>query len=208
MKRTPIGYVPLKFEIKQDTWRRWSTTNQGTHAMKRIALSTLFPVLMAAATGAFAQMPIAEGITISSVSSDLIPVLVKVNKHGDVTSVSAPIPLKASWSRLLRENISEMVTAPAMKDGKSINSQVIFMVALDTIERTDGNYDASFTAREVRAAPSGTFSWKVQDGRYSLVDYSTVRQARRFDQPSVSPPMPNISHGNQGTPPPSPSPKA
>lgn len=176
--------------------------------MKRIALSTIFSVLIATSTGAFAQMPVAEGITISSVSSDLIPVLVKVNKQGNVTNISVPIPLKASWSRLLRKNISEMVTAPAMKDGKGINSQVIFMVALDTIERADGNYDASFTAREVRAAPSGVFSWKVQDGRYSLVDYNTIRQARRFDQPSVSPPMPSVSHGNQGTPPPTPSPKA
>lgn len=163
--------------------------------MKRIALSVLFAALATASVGASAQMALPEGITIAPVSADLVPVLVKVNKHGEVTSVSAPIRLGASWSRLLRENIGEMVTAPAMRDGKPVNSQVIFMVALNTAERTDGNYDASFTAREIRAAPSGNFSWKIQDGRYSLVDYNSINQARRLDLPSTAPPMPSISTG-------------
>lgn len=162
--------------------------------MKSITLCTLVLALTTAAATASAQLSSPEGITIAPVSADLVPVLVRVNKHGQVTSVSAPIRLKASWSRLLRENISEMVTAPAMKDGKGVDSQVIFMVALQTSERVDGDYDASFTAREIRPAPSGSFSWKVQDGRYSLVDYNNIRQARRLDLPSTPPPMPRFDH--------------
>ncbi|WP_217645842.1 hypothetical protein [Pseudoxanthomonas sp. GM95] len=163
-------------------------------------------MLVTAASGASAQMALPEGITISPVSSDLVPVLVKVNKQGEVTSVSAPIRLKAAWSRLMRENISEMITAPAMKDGKPVNSQVIFIMAIETAPRADGNYDASFTTREIRQAPTGTFSWKVQDGRYSLVDNNAIRQAHRFDLPSSPPPMP--SSRDVSPPPTSPAPKA
>lgn len=136
---------------------------------------------------------LAQDPSTSSTKPGVISALVTVNKQGKVTDVSTPMPLAPAFDRLLRQNISELIAAPAHKDGKPITSQLVLKMSLDTTQRPDGNYDTKFIAIDSQSIPSGTWYWRLTDGnRYVLVDRNNLQQNYQMPAAEVRTPPPSM----------------
>ncbi|HET6553222.1 MAG TPA: hypothetical protein VFG49_06740 [Dyella sp.] len=95
----------------------------------------------------------------------VLPVLVQVNAQGKVTSASPAIALEPRMSRLLSQNLDEMITTPAEVHGRAIASQFILNLQLEAAKRPDGNYDAHFVSVSTQPVPAGNWHWVDIEGR-------------------------------------------
>ncbi|RAO75664.1 hypothetical protein [Dyella jiangningensis] len=95
----------------------------------------------------------------------VLPVLVQVNSSGKVTSASPAMSLAPQMSRLLSQNISEMITKPAQSHGRAVASQFILNLQLEATKRSDGNYDARFVSVSTQPVPAGNWHWVDIEGR-------------------------------------------
>lgn len=96
--------------------------------------------------------------------SRVMPVLVQVNAHGKVTRVSPSSTLTPSISRLLRKNIEEIVSGPAMEHQQPVSSQFVMNVVLNTTPQAGGGYYAQFAYVSAVPAPAGPQHWVNIDG--------------------------------------------
>lgn len=113
------------------------------------------------------------GVAMASTSSGslnpfpqrVLPVLVQVNAAGKVTSASPAIALEPQMSRLLSQNLNEMITKPAEARGRPIASQFILNLQIEAAKRPDGNYDAHFVSVSTQPVPAGNWHWVDIEGR-------------------------------------------
>lgn len=84
-----------------------------------------------------------------------MPVLVRVDFHGDVTSVSPAIQFTRRVNQLPRKNLEEMITKPATKDGRAVASQFVMYMTLHASPTSDGKYDMQFGYVSASPVPAG-----------------------------------------------------
>jgi hypothetical protein len=149
--------------------------------------------------------------SLSAFIPKVLPVLVQVDAHGKVTGVSPATELSPKLRRLLRANLDEMITAPAIDDkGRPTSSQFVINLALQTSPRADGNFDVSFAYVSTAPVPSGSWYWVHTDGRELALasqssrnrgehipnHYDQLDSWRGYERPS----MPNISNMDRPAP--------
>ncbi|RDJ00350.1 hypothetical protein DVT68_05995 [Dyella solisilvae] len=116
----------------------------------------------------------------------VLPVLVQVNSSGKVTSASPALALEPKMSRLLSQNLSEMITKPAESQGRPVASQFILNLQLEATKRPDGRYDAHFVSVSTQPVPAGNWHWVDIEGRKLALagpDGLTPLQRDRLQEP-------------------------
>lgn len=97
----------------------------------------------------------------------VIPVLVTVSAKGKVTGIVPAYRLRANIQRLVESTILQMVSGPAIAEGKSTASQIIVKLKLHPELRDDGKYSLSLEYGGAEPLPYGTWHWIV-DARRKL----------------------------------------
>jgi hypothetical protein len=144
--------------------------------MKRFSRTMLAGVLM---VGGGAAM--AANDSLNEFRDRVLPVLVHVNARGGITEVSPSSHLTPQMSRLLRQNLDEMVAKPATEHGRPISSQVIINLALEATPRNEGDYLARFVYVSSSPVPTGSWYWVHIDGhRLALANRNDVGGRERF----------------------------
>ena len=157
----------------------------------------------------FSGMAAAGSGSLSEFIPKVLPVLVQVDSHGKVTGASPAMQLPPKLRRLLRANLDEMVSAPAIdKKGRPMSSQFVMNLALHTSPRPDGDFDVKFAYVSTSHVPAGSWYWVHTDGReLALASQSSRNRGEyipnHFDRPDSwrshdRSSMPNIS--NTGSP--------
>jgi hypothetical protein len=148
--------------------------------MKRFSMMMFAGVL---AVGAGAAK--ADSQSLNEFRPGVMPVLVHVDARGKVTEVSPSTELSPKVSRLLRQNLDELITKPATDHGgRPVSSQFVINLAMQASPRQDGDYLARFVYVSSSPVPSGQWYWVHTDGhRLALANRSDFgRQSRfRFD---------------------------
>lgn len=118
-------------------------------------------------TAGVASAQVAAGAQDPSLNASplkVIPVLVYVNNSGEITNVSPSTRLTPQYARLLRENLDQMISKPAMDHGKPISSQFVMNVALKVDPTSEGNYNARFVYVSAKPVPPGQWVWTHVNG--------------------------------------------
>lgn len=111
----------------------------------------------------------------------VMPVLVQVNAQGRVTDMSPAMELTPQLTRLLRSNVDELISGPAIVRGKPIASQVVLNMALQATPQEQGNYLAQFTYVSSSPVPNGSWYWVHIDGhRLALAERGSRRNFERM----------------------------
>lgn len=155
---------------------------------------------VAAASGALSPSP-----------PKVVPVLVQVDAHGKITDASPAVKLSPQLTRLMNQNLDEMIVAPAKIDGKAVSSQFVINLRLVAEPTEQGKYSAQFAYISVSPVPSGSWFWVNEDGRrLSLARQGSMHRepVYRYDNrvmptrsrlpvstPPANPPTPPVSHG-------------
>ena len=106
----------------------------------------------------------------------VMPVLVQVNAQGRVTDMSPSIDLTPQLARLLRSNVDELISGPAIVRGRPIASQVVLNMALQATPQEQGKYSAQFTYVSSSPVPNGSWYWVHIDGhRLALAERGSRR---------------------------------
>lgn len=94
-----------------------------------------------------------------------LPVLVRVNSHGQVTEVMPAYPLSPRVDRLVRKSLDAMVTKPATYHGRPVASQAVVNLALQPATDTNGSRVVRCSFVSIRPVPTGEWYWMRLDGR-------------------------------------------
>lgn len=127
----------------------------------------------------------ADSMSLNGFRDRVLPVLVKVDRHGKVTRVSSSVELTPSFDRLLRQTLDQWITGPAMDHGKPMSSQFVMKLGMQATARTDGAYDTGFVYLSSSPVPAGEWVWQHEDGhRLALVraDHLNYRDTPRPHQ--------------------------
>jgi hypothetical protein len=123
----------------------------------RVQLLPALIVALLSSASAMAAGPTVLGFTNNH---NVEPLLVKVNAEGKVTDIVPAYRLTPELTRLLRDNLNEMIHTPAHdKDGKPVPSQFLMNVALQVDQRSTGDYDAHFVYVSATPLPDGRWYW-------------------------------------------------
>jgi len=129
---------------------------------------------MLAAAGVMATMgnvALASTGSLTQFRPQVMPVLVHVNSHGDVTEVSPSIELTPVLKKLLATSLDNWINEPGKANGRPVATVLIVNVALKTEPRADGNYDAKFAYVSSSASPFFSAHWASINGHeLALVD--------------------------------------
>lgn len=169
-------------------------------------------IVLGAALGALiisSGLATAGSGSLSEFVPKVLPVLVQVDSHGKVTSVSPATELTPKLNRLLRANLNEMIVSPAIdKKGRPMSSQFVINLALHAAPRPDGDFDVKFAYVSTAPVPAGSWFWVHTDGRQLALASQSSRNRgpyipNHYDQSDFwrshdRPSMPNIS--NTGMP--------
>lgn len=136
---------------------------------------------MALCLAAFSQLALAQdGGSLNGFRNHAFPVLVRVNDQGRVTDVQPSVTLSPRTDRLLRANLSEMISKPAMNKGRPVSSIFVIQLALHTEKQSDGRYRAHFSYVSSLPVPAGSWYWsRINGHRLALVE-DTVHGHRRY----------------------------
>ncbi|MGB3268863.1 MAG: hypothetical protein WBA65_02805 [Rhodanobacter sp.] len=128
----------------------------------RFLQPTLFTALtLLAGTGP----ALASSASLNGFTPRVLPVLVQVNARGKVTDASPAMKLSPRLARLLRENLDEMISQPAVdRHGRPVSSQFVINLALQAASRAEGAYDARFAYVSASPVPAGSWYWVHIDG--------------------------------------------
>ena len=134
--------------------------SQGGDIMKLTSLSAVFGVLAICAVTAAAQ-----SASLDQFRPKVLPVLVQVNAHGQITSASPAFELTPSLTRLLRTNLDEMINRPATdKQGRPMASQFVMNLAVQATPHSKGEYNVNFAYVSTSPVPAGSWYWVHIDG--------------------------------------------
>lgn len=146
-------------------------------------MKMLLSLSMAGCLAMAATLASADGFSLNRFPNHVLPVLVQVDSHGKVTDVSSAIELTPRFDRLLRETLDELITKPAALHGKPVASQFVMNLGMQTKQRPDGNYDASFVYLSASPVPAGQWFWQHEDGhRLVLVNRNSLRRLPYVDR--------------------------
>lgn len=127
----------------------------------RTQLLSLVAVALLGSTGAAAT----DLMSLNQFPHRVEPVLVRVDASGKVTQASPAYELPPRVTRLLQDNLDEMIRKPATdKHGKPVPSQFIMNVALQAKPNGAGAYEAYFTYVSTKPVPPGSWYWVHLDG--------------------------------------------
>jgi hypothetical protein len=132
--------------------------------VRALLVSTLIVALLSS-TSSIASEP----VTPADTTGNIEPVLVRVNAQGKVTEVTPAYPLSHELMQLLRANLDAMIHKPAVDNqGKPVPSQFIIKLALQSDQRTAGDYSAHFAYVSATPVPAGSWYW-TRDAQGQLV---------------------------------------
>ncbi|BFI95464.1 MAG: hypothetical protein RSP_09740 [Rhodanobacter sp.] len=141
----------------------------------RNSLPLLAIAALLGSTGAIAD----DSMSINHFPRPFEPVLVRVDAQGKVTEASPAYALSPKMSRLLQDNLGEMIRKPATdKHGKPVSSQFIMNVALHATPNGASDYDAYFTYVSAKPVPPGSWYWVHLDGDRLALANQEIRQMR------------------------------
>lgn len=145
----------------------------------------------------------ATGLTVAHFEPNVVPVLVKVDKEGAVTSVFAAERLRPAIDRMLYRNARDVVVK---QEDASYSRMLVLRMKLDARPRDDGAYDARFVVIEAKPVPSGSWFWLRQGDRYALVDGNRLPHSQQNFERSRAPMQRWSPPVHTPAPPPSPAP--
>jgi hypothetical protein len=102
---------------------------------------------------------------LSPFAGEVLPVLVQVDKGGHVESAVPATELVPELKRLMLRNLDEMITGPAVRQGRPVASQFVANLALKTTAPEEGRVGAHFTVVSVSPVPEGRWHWVDKDGQ-------------------------------------------
>ncbi len=138
-------------------------------------LATVF--VLAAATGSARAQ---DSMSLNGFRHHALPVLVRVDAQGRVAKVQSSVALSPRTDRLLRMNLAQMITQPAMQGGKGVSSQMVVQLALVKSPREDGRFAARFEYVSSMPVPAGNWYWVHIDGHRLALAQDDARGHRRF----------------------------
>lgn len=139
-----------------------------------------------------------------NVQRRVIPILVHVNRQGQVTEANPAYHLRPSFQKLLRSTLDKMITKPAMDHGHPISSQFVINLAMELTPQPDGKYGVRFSYVSSKPLPSGQWNWaRTSDHRLALQDASAANRmmplmkppANQHESPPPPPPPPSTGGG-------------
>jgi hypothetical protein len=136
--------------------------------------------LIFCAIATFAGTAMASSGSLVDFKPQVMPVLVQVDAHGRVTDVQPSFQLTPWSQKLLTQQLDAWISQPARDNGHPVSSRFIVEVAMRTIPRKDGKYDASFVYVKSLPAPlGGAMHWNIINGglEIALVEDGTGRAA-------------------------------
>jgi hypothetical protein len=155
-------------------------------------------------------------LTVAQFESDVLPVLVAVDKDGKVINVSTSERLRPDMDDLLRRTIDTVLVTLSRDNGIRIEGQMVLQMKLESALRADGKYDARFVPVDVKSVPANSWSWVKDDARrrYALRDdshvsgsspgghgqYEPVRRFMREELRRVAPPPSPITSAGAARP--------
>lgn len=144
--------------------------------MHRFPMMALAGVLAAGGSAAMANSG-----SLNEFRPGIMPVLVHVDARGKVTEVSPSAELSPKISRLLRQNLDQMISKPATEHGRPISSQFVVNLALQASPRQQGDYLAQFVYVSSSPVPNGSWYWVHIDGhRLALANRNDFNRQLRF----------------------------
>lgn len=149
-------------------------------------MKRMHTIAMAGLLAAGASTATATSLSLNEFTPGIMPVLVQVNARGHVTDVSPSQNLTPKLSRLLRQNIDELISKPATDHGHAVNSQFVINLALQASPLEDGNYSAQFAYVSSSPVPNGSWYWVKVDGhRLALANRNGFNRPQRtyFNDP-------------------------
>ena len=164
----------------------------------QIALATLIFLV-----GGFAS---ASATKSHAGTSHTIPVIVKVDNKGVVTDVEPAYEVRPSFKHLLKDTLSKMITKPAMKEGKPVDSQFVITLAVMTTTGADNKQLTSFKYLTAKPLPSGSWTWtRDSQGHLALTSHTSqgtmnfpVPQFEKLNQANQMQRMQSSSGGSSG----------
>lgn len=100
----------------------------------------------------------------------VLPVLVQVDSHGNVTRVDPASDLKPTMQKLLKQTLDDMITKPAHDaHGKPISSQFVANMKMQSVKRKDGGYGFKFTYVSAQPVPAGQWVWSHDPATHKVV---------------------------------------
>lgn len=131
-------------------------------AMRTVLFGSVLVAFSGIALAASGSPPQTKGV---------LPVVVDVNAQGKVTDIVPAGHLSPQWNALLRKQLDAWITEPAHdKNGKPMDSRFVVEVKVNTQQRQDGKYDASFAYVKSLPVPiSGPVHWEHRTNPQQLV---------------------------------------
>ena len=127
--------------------------------MKTFSLSVVFGL-----SCVIGNVAMASG-SLNDFPQRILPVLVQVDAQGRITDASPAEKLSPQLTRLLNQNLDELIAAPAKVHGKAVSSQFVINLRMSATPREQGDYDFQFAYVSVSPVPSGSWYWVHEDGR-------------------------------------------
>jgi hypothetical protein len=127
--------------------------------MKRVPMLAVAGILAAVGGTAMAT----DG-SLTQFTPKVMPVLVHVNSHGKVTSVSPSTALPPQLAHVLDSTLKGWISKPAVIDGRAVDTDMVVNVALQASPRDDGQYDARFAYVSSSPTPYKSSHWVSKDG--------------------------------------------
>lgn len=142
--------------------------------MKASSVSLVAGVLAALAGSAAASTG-----SLVEFKPQVMPVVVQVDAHGNVTDVLPAVQMPRRYRDLLIRQLDAWITKPAIARGHPVASRFIAEVGMRAKPRKDGKYDASFVYVKGLPMPfGGAVHWNVVDGGLHYVLVSDAAGSR------------------------------
>lgn len=122
-------------------------------------------------------------------SHKMLPVLVTVDRKGEVTEVAPAYDLRPGFRHSISDMVKKMITKPAMKHGKAVRSQLVMTFALIPQAGHDGKSRVSLKYLKSQALPLDTWHWvHMTDNKLALENDKQQFMAPAMEAP---PPLPS-----------------
>jgi hypothetical protein len=147
---------------------------------KESHMNRVIASLLLACTCTISAQVMAHGLTVARFEPNVVPVLVKVDKQGRVTSVFASERLRPAMERLLYRSTKDVAIG---QEGAGHGRMLVLRMKLEAVPRADGDYDARFVVIDAKPVPFGSWSWMRDGDRYALIDGSSLpRPPQRIER--------------------------
>ncbi|MET0289211.1 MAG: hypothetical protein ABW178_06245 [Pseudoxanthomonas sp.] len=165
-------------------------------------MNRLIASLLLAGACTVSAQAMANGLTVARFEPNVVPVLVKVDKQGKVTSVFSSERLRPAMDRLLYRSARDVAVK---QEGADRSRMLVLRMKLDARPRADGDFDARFVVLEAKPVPSAAWFWMRDGDRYALIDSTSLpRPLQHIER--ASPPMQDFHRAPPPAPAPQPSP--